>query len=101
MNNSFLGVAVHDHLNFISMCLSLPLHYLLHCNRYTVSRTTLLLGIEHILCPELNITLLRDLCPTHLSKIMTEGSDDLSVNINLKPFECVFQYIKSTKRFSR
>ena len=76
-------------------------HYLLHCNRYIVSRTTLLLDIKHILCPELNITLLRDLCPTHLSKIMTEGSDDLSVNINLKLFECVFQYIKSTKRFSR
>jgi hypothetical protein len=66
-------------------------HYLLQCNRYTISRTTLLLGIKHILCPELNITLLRDLCPTHLSKIMTEGSDDLSVNINHKHFECVFQ----------
>ena len=76
-------------------------HYLPHCNRYTVSRTTLLLGIKHILCPELNITLLRDLCPTHLSNITTEGSDDLSVNINHKRFECVFQYIKSAKRFSR
>jgi len=76
-------------------------HYLLHCNRYTVSRTTLLLGIKHILCPELNITLLRDICPTHLRKIMTEGSDDVSVNINLKRFECIFQCIKSTKRFSR
>jgi hypothetical protein len=65
-------------------------HYLLQCNRYTISRTTLLLGINHILCPELNITLLRDLCPTHLSKIMIEGSDDLSVNINHKLFECVF-----------
>ena len=64
--------------------------YLLHCNRYTVSRSTLLLGIKHILCPALNITLLRDLCPTHLSKIMTEGGDDLSVNINHKLFECVF-----------
>jgi hypothetical protein len=75
--------------------------YLLHCNRYTAPRSTLLLGITHILCPELIITLLQDLCPTHLSKIMTEGSDDLSVNINHKLFECVFQYIKSTKRFSR
>jgi hypothetical protein len=75
--------------------------YLLHCNRYTAPRSTLLLGIRHILCPELNITLLRDLCPTHLSKIMTEGSDDLSVNNNHKLFECVFQYFKSTKRFSR
>ena len=76
-------------------------HYLLHCNRCTVSRTTLLLGIKRILCPCLNITLLRDLCPIHLSKIMTEGSDDLPVNFNLKLFECVFQYIKSTNRFLR
>lgn len=44
-----------------------------------VSITTLLLGIKHILCPELNITLLRDLCPAHLSKIMTEGSGDISI----------------------
>jgi hypothetical protein len=36
-----------------------------------------------------------------ISKIMTEGSDDLSVNINHKPFECVFQYFKSTKKCSR
>ena len=42
-------------------------HYLLHCNRNTVSRTTLLLGIKHILCSELNIILQRDLCPTHLT----------------------------------
>ena len=32
--------------------------------------------------------------------IMTEGSDNLSVDINHKLFECVFQFIKSTKRFS-
>jgi hypothetical protein len=30
---------------------------------------------------------------------MTEGSDDLSVNINLKLFECVFQYINLQKDF--
>ena len=60
--------------------------YLPHCNRYSVSRSTLLLGIKHILCPVLNITLLRDLCPTHLSTIMTEGSDDLFININHKTF---------------
>ena len=42
-------------------------HYLLHCNRYTISRTTLF----------------------------------LSVNINHTLYECVVQFIKSTKRFSR
>ena len=31
-------------------------HYLLHCNRYTVSRTTtMLLGIKHVLCHDVNI----------------------------------------------
>jgi hypothetical protein len=43
-----------------------------------------------MLCPELIITLSRDISPTYLSKIMTEGSDDLSVNINHTLFECVF-----------
>jgi hypothetical protein len=65
-----------------------------------VSRTTPLLGIKHILCPDLNISPLRGLCPTHPSKITTDGSDDLSTNINYKRSECGFQYIKSRKRFS-
>jgi hypothetical protein len=46
-----------------------------------VSRTTPLLGIKHILCPDLNISPLRGLCPTHPSKITTDGSDDLSTNV--------------------
>ena len=65
-------------------------HHLLHCSQSTVSRTTMLLSINRILCPELNITLSRDISPTYLSKIMTEGSDDLSVNFNHTLFECVF-----------
>ena len=36
---------------------------------------------RHILCPEWYIALLRDPCQAHRSKIMTEGSDDLSVKI--------------------
>ena len=60
-----------------------------------------LLGLKNILCPDLNITLLRDLCPTYLCKILIEGSEDLSVNTNLNLFECVFTFIKSTKRFQR
>lgn len=76
-------------------------HYLLRCDRYTNSRISLLLGLKNILCPDLNITLLRDLCPTYLCKILIEGSEDLSVNTNLNLFECVFTFIKSTKRFQR
>jgi hypothetical protein len=34
-------------------------HYLVHCNRHTVSRITLFLGITHILYPELYLTLVR------------------------------------------
>ena len=75
-------------------------HYLLHYNRYTVSRTTLLLGIKHISCLELNIILFQDICSTHLSQIMSKGSDDLSLNINHKLFNAFCQYIKSTKRYS-
>ena len=50
----------------------------------------MLLGIKHILCLELNITLLQDLCPTHLSKIMSKGSDDISANINHKLGNALF-----------
>jgi hypothetical protein len=63
---------------------SINVHY-----QCTVSRTTPLLGIKHILCPDLNISPLRGLCPTHPSKIMTDGSDDLSTNTNYKR-DCCF-----------
>jgi len=49
----------------------------------------------------LNIRLSRDICPTHLSKTTTEKTYELSVNINHTLFESIFQYIKSTKRYSR
>jgi len=75
-------------------------HCLLHCNQCTVSRTTLLLGIKHILCPDLNISPLQGLCPIHRGKIMTDGSDDLTININYKRSEIGFQYIKSRKKNS-
>ena len=42
-------------------------HYLLKCSRYTTPRITLLLNVKHIICPDINITLLRDLCPTYLT----------------------------------
>ena len=46
---------------------------------------------------ELNITLLQDLCSTHLSKIVTEGSDDLSVNINHKLFNAFYSTLNLQK----
>ena len=42
-------------------------HYLLKCSRYTTPRITLLLNVKHIICPDINIPLLRDLCPTYLT----------------------------------
>ena len=36
-------------------------HYLLKCSRYTTPRFTLLLNVKHIICPDINKTLLRDL----------------------------------------
>jgi hypothetical protein len=52
--------------------------------------------------PDINITLLRDLCPTYLTKIFIEGSnDDLSTVMNQELFTHVFKFIKSTHRFIR
>jgi len=48
----------------------------------------------------LNITLLQDLCSTHVSKIMSKGSDNISANINHKLVNAFFQYIKYRKRYS-
>jgi len=36
----------------------------------------MLLGIQYIVCLELNITLLQDLCATHVRQIMSKGSDE-------------------------
>ncbi|CAG2244881.1 unnamed protein product [Mytilus edulis] len=82
-------------------CIENTEHYLIHCARYTNYRITLLLGIKNLLCPDINIAMLRDLCPNYLSKILIEGSDDLSDDTNLEMFECVFRFIKSSNRFSR
>lgn len=82
-------------------CIENTEHYLIHCARYTNYRITLLLGIKNLLCPDINIAMLRDLCPNYLSKILIEGSDDLSDDTNLELFECVFRFIKSSNRFSR
>ncbi|VDI50077.1 Hypothetical predicted protein [Mytilus galloprovincialis] len=81
-------------------CIENTEHYLIHCARYTNYRITLLLGIKNLLCPDINIAMLRDLCPNYLSKILIEGSDDLSDDTNLELFECVFRFIKSSNRFS-
>ena len=62
---------------------------------------TLLLNVKHIICPDINITLLRDLCPTYLTKILIEGSNDLSTVMNQELFPHVFKFIKSTHRFIR
>ncbi|CAC5380462.1 unnamed protein product [Mytilus coruscus] len=62
-------------------------HYLIHCARYTNYRITLLLGIKNLICPDINIAMLRDLCSNYLSKILIEGSDDLSDDTNLDLFE--------------
>jgi len=76
-------------------------HYLLKCSRYTTPRFTLLLNVKHIICPDINITLLRDLCPTCLTKILIEGSNDLSTVMNEDLFTHVFKFIMSTHRFIR
>jgi hypothetical protein len=47
----------------------------------------------------INITLLRDLCPTYLTKFLIEGSNDLSTVMNQELFTHVFKLIKSTHRF--
>jgi hypothetical protein len=75
-------------------------HYLLKCSGYTTPRITLLLNVKHIICPDINITLLRDLCPTYQTKILIEGSNnDLSTVMNQELFTRVFKFIKSTHRF--
>jgi len=56
-----------------------------------------LLVKNHIICLELNITLLQDLCPTHLSKIMSKGSDDISANINHKFGNALFSTLNLEK----
>jgi predicted nucleic acid-binding Zn ribbon protein len=55
-------------------------HYLLKCSRYTTPRITLLLNVKLIICPDINITLLRDLCPT--LAIMICFSYKLRVHLN-------------------
>jgi hypothetical protein len=47
----------------------------------------------------INITLLRDLCPTYLTKFLIEGSNDVSTVMNQELFTHVFKLIKSTHRF--
>ena len=76
-------------------------HYLLKCSRYTTPRITLLLNVKHIICPDINITLLRDLCSTYLTKILIEGSNDLSTVMKQELFTHVFKFIKSTCRIIR
>jgi hypothetical protein len=76
-------------------------HYLLKCSRYTTPRMTLLLNVKHIICPDINITLLQDLSPTYLTKILIEGSNDLTTVMNQELFTHVFKFIKSTHRFIR
>jgi hypothetical protein len=49
-------------------------HHLLHCNKNAVSRTTLFPYIKHMLCPELIITLSRDISPTYRKTIIVSYS---------------------------
>ena len=76
-------------------------HYLLKCSRYTTHIITLLLIVKHIICPNISITLLWDICPTYLTKIPIEGSTDLTTVMNQELFTHVFKFIKSTHRFIR
>ena len=59
-------------------------HYLLKCSR---PRITLLLNVKHSICP--------DLFPTYLTKILIEGSNDVSTVMNQELFTHVFKFINS------
>lgn len=58
--------------------------------RTSSSQINVIFNSKHNPCP-VSIILLREICPTHLSNIMIEGSHDLFININYKLCDCVFQ----------
>ena len=64
-------------------------HYLLKCSRYTTTRFTLLLNVKHIICPDINITLLRDLFPTCLTKILIEEKWFIYCNESRSIYTCI------------
>jgi hypothetical protein len=46
---------------------------------------------------DINITLLRDLCPTYLTKFLIEGSNDLST-VMVRDNDCLGSYKSNTVR---
>ena len=65
-------------------------HYLLHCNRFTVTRIIMLFGIN-----KLNLIGI----PVNID-LLFFGNETLSCDVNCSIFLAVQKYIKDTRRFS-
>ena len=57
-------------------------HYFLFCDRFSHIRDYLLTTVKNIICPNINVNLLLNLCPAHIQTILLEGSIDLSFQEN-------------------
>ena len=75
-------------------------HYFTSCDRYSAIRSDLLTSLRDILCPNVSINLLLQLCPTYLTEIILEGSTDLTTNENFEIFKATFTFIENSNRFS-
>lgn len=43
-------------------------HYLLRCSRFEIHRIALLLNLQYIICPGINVMMLRDLCVQYIKQ---------------------------------
>ena len=65
-------------------------HFLLFCPRYGPKRHTMRSEISTIIFPGTNYYTIIAIMPDYLCNIILQGSEDLSLNVNKKVFDCVF-----------
>ena len=77
-----------------------PSHYLLKCPKFANERRIMLSEISEIDFPGVNQNTIIDLMPDYLCRILTQGSDTLSLETNQNIFRHVFKFIDESMRFN-
>ena len=77
-----------------------PIHFFLHCPILQKQRDVLLKQTSLILAPGSSPYLLPQLDEEYFTRILLQGSDDYSEDMNNELFSAVQAYIKTSNRFN-
>ena len=72
---------------------------LFDCDKYDELRKTLVQKIKSLLCPNVNLNSFKDELNTYWVELFLQGSDDLSMDVNIVLFQCVYEFIENSNRF--